>query len=154
MMSDCCGDRNGATIGTRSACARCGSTGVTVDLLTVKALITEMALARLPAAPMYFCGTPTCPVVYFTADGQLYTKADVRVPVWQKEPVGSRIFCYCFDENERAMHRERRETGRCDAIRRVRDHIAAGRCACEVRNPRGACCLGDLIQAVAQLEMA
>jgi hypothetical protein len=37
-------------------------------------------------------------------------------------------------------------------IERVREHIAAERCACEVRNPRGACCLGDVIAAVKRIE--
>jgi hypothetical protein len=50
------------------------------------------------------------------------------------------------------MAREFAETGRCDAPQRVRDHIAAGRCACEVRNPRGGCCLGDVVKAVARIE--
>ena len=50
------------------------------------------------------------------------------------------------------MLREVVETGRCGAVQRVRDHIAADRCACDVRNPRGTCCLGDLMKAVARLE--
>ena len=37
-------------------------------------------------------------------------------------------------------------------IERVREHIAAERCACDVRNPRGACCLGDVIAAVKRIE--
>ena len=37
------------------------------------------------------------------------------------------------------------------AVERVRAHISAGRCACEVRNPRGACCLGDVTNAVEYL---
>lgn len=50
------------------------------------------------------------------------------------------------------MARELVQTGRCGAVQRVRDHIAADRCACEVRNPRGTCCLGDLTKAVARIE--
>jgi hypothetical protein len=46
------------------------------------------------------------------------------------------------------------ETGRTMAIERVREHIAATRCACDIRNPRGACCLGDLIAAVKRVELA
>jgi hypothetical protein len=50
------------------------------------------------------------------------------------------------------MAQEFAEKGRCDASARIREHIAAGRCACEVRNPRGACCLGDIIKAVTRIE--
>lgn len=91
-------------------------------------------------------------MVYFGAGGHFFDTTALRVPVWQKAHTGARTICYCFGENEAAMAREFTETGRCDASLRVRDHIAAGRCACEVRNPRGVCCLGDVIKAVARIE--
>jgi hypothetical protein len=55
---------------------------------------------------------------------------------------------YCFGENEADIAAEIERRGHSDAVQRVRAHIAAGRCACEIRNPRGACCLGDVIAAV------
>lgn len=154
-MDKCCDapDAPDAPVaGTHAVCAHCGSKGASVDVLTVKALLRETALRRLVPVALYFCQEPTCSVVYFAAGGEVFTSSDVRVPVWQKEPTGSRRICYCFDENEGSMLRELAETGRCGAIQRVREHIAADRCACEVRNPRGRCCLGDLMKAVARLE--
>lgn len=139
-------------VSPRAACSRCGSKGAPVDLLTVKALLTETALRRLVPARLYFCREPGCSAVYFGTDGQMYTSTDVRVAVWQKQPAGHRRICYCFDENEASILRELIEAGRCGAVQRVRDHIAADRCACGVRNPSGTCCLGDLMQAVARLE--
>jgi len=47
-----------------------------------------------------FCPNTDCDVVYFDAAGSLYTRTDVRVPVWQKEPFGERMVCYCFGETE------------------------------------------------------
>ena len=152
-MENCCSTANGLVASPYTTCSQCGSKGAPVDLLTVKALLTEIALQRLmPAPPLYFCRQPVCSVVYFAADGQVFTSTDVRVAVWQKQPAGHRRICYCFDENEASMLREMIEMGRCGAVQRVRDHIAADRCACEVRNPRGTCCLGDLMKAVARLE--
>lgn len=90
--------------------------------------------------------------MYFDNEGHVFTTTDLRVPVWQKHPPGSRLICYCFGENEASMAQEFAEKGRCDASARIREHIAAGRCACEVRNPRGACCLGDIIKAVTRIE--
>lgn len=95
-----------------------------------------------------FCADPGCDVVYFAEDGRIYRTADVRVKVWQKEPLGARIVCYCFGENEADIRAEIETAGKSEAGNRVRAHIAAGRCACEVRNPRGACCLGDVAAAV------
>ena len=135
-----------------SRCPQSGAKGLAVDLLTVKALLCESALRAVGEGPYRFCADPTCAVVYFDDEGHVFNTADLRVPVWQKQPAGAGRICYCFDENEASMAREFAETGRCDAPQRVRDHIAAGRCACEVRNPRGACCLGDVMKAVGRIQ--
>jgi hypothetical protein len=95
-----------------------------------------------------FCSDPACAIVYFSAGGDAYRETDVRVPVWQKQPAGARMVCYCFGENEADMRTEVERTGKSGAVARVRAHIEAGRCACEVRNPRGVCCLGDVAEAV------
>lgn len=147
-MSDCCCSPKGAAALESIACRACQTKGQPVEELTVKALLTEHALRRFEPGSYRFCADAACDVVYFSETGTTFTKQDVRVPVWQKEPLGRRTVCYCFDETESAIAGELRETGHSDAVGRVRAHIAAYRCACEVRNPRGACCLGDVIAAV------
>jgi hypothetical protein len=127
---------------------------VGIDILTVKALLTESALQRLMPGEYFFCRDPGCAVVYFSADGRQYTTADVRVPVWQKLPFGDRVICYCFGESEASIRSELESAGESTTVERVREHITAERCACGVRNPRGACCLGDLIAAVKRVEAA
>jgi hypothetical protein len=90
--------------------------------------------------------------VYFTPDGRRFTTADVRVPVWQRLPFGDRPICYCFGESETSMRSDVAKGEGARVIARVRQHIAAGRCACEVRNPRGVCCLGDVMAAIKRME--
>lgn len=136
------------------ACRVCGTSGTLVESLTVKALLTNAALARYEHAAYRFCPDAACAVVYFAETGTTFTKDDVRERVWHKEPAGHRTMCYCFGENEAEIAQEIARTGRSAAVQRVRAHIAAKRCACEVRNPRGACCLGDLIAAVERLHQA
>jgi hypothetical protein len=101
-----------------------------------------------------FCADAGCDVVYFGGTGSHFGTGDLRVPVWQKLPGGSRQLCYCFGESEATIRTEIDATGRSAAIERIREHIAAGRCACEVRNPRGACCLGDVTAAVKRVGAA
>jgi hypothetical protein len=113
--------------------------------------LTGDALARLPHAAFRFCAAPECPVVYFADGGTTFLTEDLRVPVWQKLPSGDRTICYCFGENEGGIRAEILRDGHTDAIERVRAHIKAKRCACDIRSPRGACCLGDLIAAVGRL---
>jgi hypothetical protein len=137
-----------------SRCPISGSTGVAVDRHTVKALLTEMALRRLEGGAYRFCPDSDCDVVYFDGHGPCFRRADVRVPVWHKEPFGTRMICYCFAESEASIRTELDADSLSLVVERVRAHIDADRCACEVRNPRGTCCLGDLIAAVKRVEAA
>lgn len=123
-----------------------------VDVQTVKALLTEQALARLETTSYRFCADARCDVVYFGGTGSHFGTADLRVPVWQKLPSGSRPVCYCFGESEASIPAEIELTGRSLAVDRIREHIRAERCACDVRNPRGTCCLGDVIAAVKRVD--
>ena len=74
--------------------------------------------------------------------------------MWQKLPFGTRPVCYCFGESEASIRAEFEACRRSLAAERIREHITAGRCACELRNPRGTCCLGDVIAAVKRVELA
>jgi hypothetical protein len=151
-MDDCCDSRL-AEPGART-CATCTERGSPVQLQTVKALLTEVALRRLRLTHYRFCANPACKAVYFGDAGDQFGTSDIRVPVWQKEPAGERLLCYCFGETESGIRRELLEHGRTEVVARIREHIAAERCACDIRNPRGACCLGDVIAAVKRLEWA
>ena len=148
-MPDCCEASGHAP--REALCPITGTSGSRVRLQTVKATISDLSLRRLRPATYYFCPEPTCDVVYFSEQGELYSKHDVRTTVWQKEPIGDRLFCYCFGENEQTIALEIEATGTSLALDRVAEHVRLGRCACDIRNPRGVCCLGDLKAAVARL---
>lgn len=148
-VSECCCPAPEVT--GRQACPSCAARSTPVDVSTLKALLTPPALAQLQLAGFHFCASTACDTVYFSDAGQIFRTGDVRVAVWQKQPRGARTFCYCFGENETDMQREIDAHGRTSAVERVRRHIADRRCACDVRNPRGVCCLGDLTAAVKRL---
>jgi Zinc binding domain len=152
-MSSCCCPERSVEPHRAVYCPDSGSLGKAVERQTVKALLTEHALQRLTAGDYRFCADTRCDVVYFSTDGARFASADVRVAIWQKLPFGCRLMCYCFGESEASIHTEIEATGRSFAVERIREHIAAGRCACEVRNPRGACCLGDVAAAVKRMEL-
>ena len=148
MTEACC--ETGTAAG--ASCPACGQGGKPVHDLTVKALLTATALRRLEGCGFMFCANSACDVVYFSGAAQ-YGTTDVRVPVWQKLAAGDRTICYCFGENERDIQREICTSGSSEVASRVRAHIAAKRCACEVRNPRGVCCLGDVVATVHRAEV-
>ena len=149
-MSDCdCPATRTELNGRR--CPQSGATGLAVDRQTVKGLLTAEALTRLTTNDYRFCADADCEVVYFDEHGSAFGTADLRVPVWQKLPFGTRTLCYCFGESEASIRSEMETAGRSSAVERIRAHIAAGRCACDIRNPRGACCLGDVMAAVTRV---
>ena len=148
-VSDCCqvDTPRGAA---PARCADCDQPGRMVDPITVKALLRPEALARLSAPAHRFCPTPSCPVVYF-GEGEAFAREDVAVPVFQKEAAGDRTVCYCFAISEADLRREIAQTGRSAVAQRIAEHVRAGRCACEVRNPQGNCCLGSVAAVVKAL---
>lgn len=101
---------------------------------------------RLSAREHRFCPSPECPVVYFGIE-ETFGRDEIVVPVFQKEPAGKRTVCYCFAVTETDVRREIADTGRSTAERVISEHVKAGRCACELKNPQGSCCLGNVASA-------
>ncbi len=147
-MSDCCAVGNGKPVAAVLRCPQCGQEGKPIGLVTLKSLLRPEALERLnPQTAYAFCAAPQCDVVYFAADGAPFRTADVKVPVYQKDPGEDVPVCYCFGWTRRRIRDELAQTGKSTASATIAAHVKAGRCGCEVNNPQGACCLGN-VQAV------
>lgn len=126
------------------ACPRCGTMGPEVARETVGAMAALEVPAMLLAYPAFrFCETPSCDVVYY-ADGVVVERTRVRMPVHTKDAGLDVPLCYCFGYTRRAIAAEIVATGHSTASAVITREIAAGHCACELRNPSGRCCLGDV----------
>ncbi len=135
-----------------TACPECGQKGKPVQGQTVKALLS-VSLREVRDVEYLFCRTQTCPVVYFSPDGvQTFTVEQVRERVYQKEPDADEVFvCYCF--RYMAGHvRATSPAGRAAILDDINSGINAGQCACDLRNPQGACCLGNVRGFIKRLE--
>ena len=134
------------------ACPACGKTGKPVHGQTVKSLLS-VSLRHIRDVQYLFCRTQTCPVVYFSPDGdQTFTVEQVRERVYQKEPGAADVLvCYCFHHTVgdlRAASPQKRTAIRED----INIGINAVQCACDLRNPQGSCCLGNVRAMIKQLE--
>jgi hypothetical protein len=98
-----------------------------------------------------FCRSAECDVVYFHPDGERLTKADVRVRVGLKETENPVPICYCFGFTEAMALKEIESSGGCTIPERITAEMKAERCACEVRNPQGSCCLGNITTVIKRL---
>lgn len=126
------------------ACPECGQTGKPVQGQTVKALLA-VSLREVRDVEYLFCRTQTCPVVYFSPGGeQTFTAEQVRERVYQKEPEADDVFvCYCFRHTVDEVRAASPET-RAVIVDDINTGINAGQCACDLRNPQGSCCLGNV----------
>ncbi len=128
-------------------CRHCGREGQPVDRTTIDALLKPESLSQVNGSEYAFCETPDCLVVYYAADGTEFKKNQVRVRVGFKETEDPIPVCYCFNVTERMIREEVAQTGRSTASARIRAEVKAGNCRCEVENPSGRCCLGEILQA-------
>jgi hypothetical protein len=149
-MSICCGsDGNTQSGGSISICPNCGLKGKAVSTLTVKSIVMDHI--RVTKNGVYlFCRTPDCNVVYFNSSSIFY-KADTKVRVGLKEQVDPIPICYCFGYTRKDIRRDIRERGKSDIPEYIKAEVQAGFCACEVKNPTGSCCLGDITRIVREL---
>jgi hypothetical protein len=143
-MSQCCGPEKEACE-ISAACPRCGTVGHEIGRETVGAMATMAVPAPLLAHSAYrYCATEACPVVYYGSGGVVLERQHVRVPVNAKDMGADVPLCYCFGHTRRSIAEEIAATGRSSAFTAVTHEVKAGHCACEVKNPSGRCCLGDV----------
>ncbi len=82
----------------------------------------------------------------------MFRKADVKVRVGLKEREDPIPLCYCFGYDREDVRRDIEAHGKSEVPDRIKAEVQAGFCACEVKNPSGNCCLGDVNRAVKELQ--
>jgi hypothetical protein len=126
-------------------CPVSGATGSSVDLVTLKALLTGAALRRLDGKAYRFCPDASCDLVYFDRQaGSIFGKDDLSVRVGLKETEDPVPLCYCFGFTVDDLRNHIASRGETDIPALITAEVKAGHCACEVKNPQGSCCLGDI----------
>ena len=151
-MSDCCSVN--ARTGKAPAVMACpvnGARSKQVDMLTVKSLVRMLPLG-MPNTQYYFCDASDCEVVYFASDAEAprFRREDLVVRVNAKETGDTIPVCYCFGFSRQDIWGEIRSTGKSTVAERITREVKAGNCACEVKNPSGKCCLGDVTRTAAE----
>lgn len=154
VMSDCCStsappaSATAQPVKLKLNCPRCGQPGQFVPTQTLKHQVKPEHLETVEAGAFNFCRTATCEVVYFSDTGIFLTKADMRQRIGLKETEDPVPLCYCFRFTEKMVVEEIRATGKCTIPQCITAEVKAGNCACEIRNPQGSCCLGNVQAAV------
>lgn len=136
-----------------TACPVCNEKGKPVEGKTVKALLSVTLRETQNDVEYLFCRTQNCPTVYYSPDGkQTFTIEQIRERVYQKEPDKDEVFvCYCFKHTIGEFRAASPET-RIAMADDINAGIQADQCACDLRNPQGSCCLGNVRGLIKQLE--
>lgn len=149
-LEDCC--KPLAPSGDRR-CPECGKVGKRVSPLTISVFVKDPRLylhaESLLSGEYSLCETKSCDVVYFNShDGLAFKKNELRAKVWQKEDDPQVPACYCFNNSVKSIREELERNGTTDVTARINSEVRAGNCRCEVTNPQGSCCLGNVVKAV------
>ena len=150
-MSDCCSPPEMTPRDALAKCPRCGASGKPVLTVTLKHMVNPEFLEEVTKPGFYFCSSAECDVVYFHPDGERLAKADLRIRIGLKETEDPVPLCYCFGFTQEMARAEIESSGRSAIPGRIIAEMKAERCACEVRNPQGSCCLGNVTAAVQRL---
>lgn len=133
-------------------CIRAGHPSRSVSRRTLLLMLKPESFGRVGTGEYRFCAEPLCRVVYFTdGDAAEFTTDDVRVRVGIKERADPIPLCYCFGFDEAGAREEIAAAGRSTLPTRITSLVKQSMCACETRNPSGACCLGEINKIVKRL---
>jgi hypothetical protein len=126
-------------------CPTCQQVGKRVDTLTLKALLA-VPLTNIRLVEYRFCRTPTCQTVYYSVDGaQCFGEGDLRERVYQKHSAEEEVFaCYCFRYKVGDVRAAVAQGHTQPIVAAINAGVQAGQCACDIRNPQGSCCLGNI----------
>ena len=69
-----------------------------------------------------------------------------------KETEDSKPLCYCFNFFRHHIRNEIQKTGKTTIPEFISAQVKVGNCSCQYTNPKGTCCLGDVLAAVKQIQ--
>jgi len=126
------------------ACPKCKVLAKGVLGKTVENLLTQETKSTFSCFEgFHFCKTATCEVVYFR-DEYIVTQKEMSVVVGHKEGAIPATVCYCFDWTKEKIKAEIDATGNSTALDDIKEKMECIGCSCELLNPSGGCCLGNV----------
>lgn len=128
------------------SCPVCDSKGANVGIETLKSLLLNDSKNTLRESEIYkYCKTPDCEVTYFCADKNHFFKANnLKVKATVKDNGLDVHVCYCFDYTRQSILDEINKTGDTGALEDIKAKMKSPGCFCEISNPQGGCCLGNV----------
>jgi len=148
VLMDCCtleNNNNQEKSSAKNICTICGKISKKVEYKTVLMILKYEQIITAKDGEYFYCINPNCNVVYFSNKlGLVYYKKDVRLRIGIKEKKEPKLVCYCFNITEKQITDEIKLTGKSTIPNFITEKIQNKLCACNIKNPSGKCCLGDV----------
>jgi len=137
-MSSCCASAGEPTPKpVKRACPVCNNRSSVVRYSTILQHLDQPWKHAVRDQTYYFCADAQCEVVYFDKSDAVIMQSALRTEIGIKSDSPAALICYCYG----VIKAQARNEPEAKAF--VLAQTKAGRCACEVRNPSGRCCLKD-----------
>ncbi len=139
---ECCSDcKQAGQDKAAGLCPVCKEEGIGVSQVTVRCLVHDTHLPLVTSEEYKVCMSPACPIVYFSVeDGAVFTKDQVKVPIWFKESAHPRYACYCSKITEEQVLGAVAKNGLASLNEVIAMTGAMENPNCIENNPLGVCC--------------
>lgn len=145
---DCCTPEK-VSIQSSNICKVCGKQAKSVQNITLCHMLKRPFVNEIQDTTYFHCETSECDVVYFSNEtSQYFVQDQIRVPVGSKQKGSEKQLCYCFDYTAKDIEEEIEKTGKSSVAEDITAKVQAELCACEIKNPAGRCCLGQVRLAI------
>ncbi len=126
-------------------CPNCGKEGKAVPLITIRAQVRRDHHRYSQLTTGYYCTSAEDDLVYYFADSDTTIwKTDLVEPGPVKGKGDDTMICFCFRHRRQEILDDYRKNGKSVIEIQIRKKVKAGACSCEVSNPAGKCCLGNV----------
>ena len=124
-----------------------------INRRTLEHLLKPDSVKKIQNVQYYYCNEPSCDVVYFSHQGPSYfIKADLTVKIFHKDNGDNVNVCYCFDWTRERIEEQIRSTGQSTASQEIAQLVKDQKCICDITNPKGRCCLGDINRVIKEVK--
>ena len=131
-------------------CPNCGEKAKAVLAKTLNSLLKDKVELSCKDG-FYYCKTPSCKNIYFRNE-EVLKQEDISVVVGLKEGSSPDTVCYCFKWTKEKIKIEIQENAETLALEDIKSKMKNISCNCELLNPSGGCCLGDITNVIIEIK--
>ncbi len=144
-MADCCSETRLEQPVGNQVCQTCGEKGKKVELATMRSLTRRDHPLYAELKSGFICTNPDDSTVYYFGENDIIISHNDLVTSYHlKNPDDNQNLCYCFQHSRKAIKEDVSKNGHSTIELSIREKVKQGVCTCEVSNPKGKCCLGDV----------